>query len=188
MKYISYLVYVPITVLVGSWIIYLIRDIFDIVYYQEMESLIYGFNPKGMPEFNWKVNLLIWGFEITLVVGGLGLVSDEITKRNINARRILPVPIAVANCVAVAAIYVVIGILSNYSNHFFYLPRFFLDTVSDALSKKIEPVGLPIIISGLFHGAVFSVSTFIFYLRGRKRQLWIFEKEIAHRKEREIQA
>ena len=183
MRCISYLIYIPLTVFVLSFALYFIGDVFGIVYSREMDVLTYGFNPEGMPEFNWKINFLLWSLYVVFVSGALGLVCDEIGKRSINSRKIMPAPVAAVNFVAVPLIYLAAGMLSGYSDAFCYFPRFFLGVVSEAFSKSYEPRGLPITLSCLFHGILFSCVSAVFHISTRKRQLWISEREKAYKEE-----
>lgn len=189
MKYISYFLWWIGCVFAVSFYYNAFWDIFYAVWFQEHESLIYGFDPAGLPPLNWKINLLIWLSGIVIMGFVFGLIMDGVAKKHYRKRKHMPVLCIVANQLFAMAVYLIVGHISNYWEKIYYMPRFLIKICEEMLSLSISPYQES---SYLFwftfiHMMIFAALSTFFYFEERRKQEWIIKREEEYRKERENQ-
>lgn len=146
----------------------------------------YGFVPAGMPDFNWKINTLIWLSGFVFIGFILILITDGVAKSNFKKRKLLPLPVVIINVVLGTTMYIGLGIYLSYDPKFYYMPIFFLtnivgllsDTAVTAYNYDLWMIGLTV-----FHALVFAGISLYIYLKERKKQIRILELEDEHRRE-----
>jgi len=175
MKYITYFVSWCATVFGVSFYLNWYWNIFFLTYYQKMDVLTYGFNPKGMPPFNWKVELLLWISGILLFAVMLGLIMDGVCKSHFKKGAGVLYFAIVLNQTAAAALYAAFGYFSGYMEAFYYMPRFLFKIICDAFSLSAGDDLLFVVC--LFHGALLSAISMVFYTGEYRRQSYIKERE-----------
>ena len=190
MKYISYFFWWVGCVFAVSFYYEAFWDIFYAVWFQEHESLIYGFDPAGLPPLNWKINLLIWLSGIALMGFVFELIMDSVAKKHYKNRKHMPVLCIVANHLLSIAVYLFVAIKSNYWERLYYMPRFLIEIFEEMLSLSISPYQEKayLFCFTLIHLTIFSALSLSFYFKERRKQEWIIKREEEYRKEREIQA
>lgn len=158
-------------------------DIFFHAYYQDMDELLYGFTPAGMPEFNWKINLIIWLSGIILMGFIFWLVMDDVCKGQYKKRKPMPLWVIIVNQGAASALYLIIGVLSGYWDLFYYMPRFLIEIVGEALPSVSFANTDRLLFSLILHTAVFSALPLYFYFKERQHCHHILKREEEYRKE-----
>ena len=158
-------------------------EVFYHAYYQDMDDLLYGFTPVGMPEFNWKINILIWLSGIVLMGFVLWLVTDSVCKGHYKKRKPMPLWAVIANQGAATALYISLAVLSGYSDRLYYMPRFLLDIAKEVFTHTNLENTKWLLFSAVFHSALFTAMSLAFYLKERRHFLYVLEREEERRKE-----
>ncbi|MBE6587930.1 MAG: hypothetical protein E7647_05910 [Ruminococcaceae bacterium] len=161
-------------------------DIFDGVWSQSSESMVYGFKPAGMPPFSWKINLLIWLSGIVLMAVVFGLVMDGICKSHYRKRKAMPLSVIIINHIAAVAVYIGVAVFSGYYERLYYMPRFLYQILSEAVPTLLRTsyVNRVYFVLCAFHTMIFSAMSLYFYLWEWKRQQHILKREKEYREER----
>lgn len=185
MKYVSYFFAWVATVGAVSFYYKFFWDIFYHTYYQDMEAMLYGFTPRGMSEFNWKINFLIWLSGIILAAVVLWLIIDGVCKSHFKSRKPFPLTAFFVCQGAAVGVYVLGGVFSEYYERLYYMPRFLCDILGEVLLSGSMQLGAPpyLFISCIFHGVAFGAMGSYFYLKEHKRQMKILSLEEEHRRE-----
>ena len=190
MKYISYYLSWCAVVFSVSFFYKFFWDVFYSVYFQKYEVLNYGFNPSGMPPFNWKINLLIWLSGIVLMGVTFGLIMDGVCKNHYKSKRTMPLWIIVLNNGFALGTYIFMAVLSDYFERLYYMPIFFCEIIESIVPGTVTEQNCGTWYLGLtvIHGVTFVAISVYFYLCERKKQHRILEREEEFRKEMEKKA
>ena len=147
---------------------------------------VYGFFPEGLPDFNWKINTLIWLSGFVFIGFVLILITDGVAKSNFKKRKLLPLSVVITNQILATALYIIIGYLFSFDPKFYYMPIFFLTNIVGFLSDTAVTAynyDLWMIILTILHALIFAGISLYVYLKERKKQIRILELEEEHRQE-----
>ena len=187
MKYLSY--FASWVLCVGGCSLYYkyFWDKFFSFYYLDLYNDAYGFVPAGMPDFNWKINLIIWFSGVLFIGFVFFLICDSVCKSHFKSRKKFPLLPFIINQLAATALYVCAGVLSDYEPWFYYMPIFLLSRVIGlAFPNTITVYNFDSWMTALivFHSIIFSAIPVYFYLKERQHQLHILKREAEFRLER----
>lgn len=188
MKYVSYFLAWSAVVFSGSFYYKFFWDVFYDVYYQRSEATLYGFAPKGLPPFNWKINILIWLSGIVMMGIIFGLVMDFICKSQYKKRKKMSILVVLINQLLAVALFVLLGVFTDYYERLYYMPRFLLEIILDIFPSLSEgDTSARLFWLTVLHGEVFSLLSLGFYFGEKKRCDRILRREEEFRREREAE-
>lgn len=188
MKYFSYFFAWCACVFASSAYYKIFWDRFFTLYYMDFYVSGYGggVDPAGMPPFNWKINMLVWLSGLAFVGFILFLVTDDVCKGHFKKRKAFPVIVPVINQILAAALYVGLGVLTDYDVRIYYMPIFFLSyIICELFPNAVTVVNLDgwFFFVTLFHALCFSALCMYLYFRERARQMAILRREEEYRRE-----
>ncbi len=186
MRYVSYFLSYTAALFASSLYYKIFWDLFLKGYGMDLYLSSYGFVPAGMPEFNWKINTLIWLSGFVFIGFVLVLITDSVAKSNFKKRKLLPLPVIIINQALATTLYIVLGQCLSYDPKFYYMPIFFLTNIVGLLSDTAVTAynyDLWMIILTLLHALIFAGISLYVYLKERKKQIRILELEREHRLE-----
>ncbi len=182
MRYLIYCLSWLATVFSVSFYYKFFRDIFDHVYHQDMDAMMYGFTPDGMPEFNWKIKALLWLFCVVIMGILLCFIMEGLCKKHYKNRKSVSLPILLASQGVCVAVYVLAGVALNHHERLFFHEYFLGEILFDILPSFYPP--REYIWLTALHALIFSAISLYFYLSERKKQHIIIEKEEEYRNSR----